>query len=587
MVELSTVLPHHVIASANNTIVLQECLMALEDSTFDSALDLVTSLPFKLSSEGVMILTNNLLLAVQYRPFRLSLIARLTKTMIDISGEEDHLDEIRVFLKKIPPRIVDEKWRLALIHELLCLEVFNDDEVFSMITEFFHRFPILQNRPFWKNNTRQQFLFFVWFAPVLERKDPSLFESLLRRLSEDHKDHNLGETYTKYLAEFDQLRANNWSGYLYFVRNVHPPDSLAAILRADNLEKLLELSASPEFNVNRRINSSPFEYATFLMRQPTLLQFCALCDSINCFRFLVSKGADLTLTDATKRILLHFAIAGGNREIIDVAVKAVNDFAVATRVSAEYHRFELFRMFLASKKVNLKANDIENGSIFHGIAAANHIRMILFCIEQGCDVNLKDADGWTPLNCAIDYCALESVMVLSSHFGININAQDDYGISPLLRATINGEAEVIKVLLRHPSVDVNGIGLVFLCFSMFALSLKCSFDFFQTPLHRAAQNNNIEVMKLLVGHGDVNVNQVEHVCMALVMFYCVSWCFFVIDKTPMHFAAENGSLEAIRVLLSQGSADLTVRDVGLGFRIKSCILVMGKQLMTMLYGLDL
>jgi ankyrin repeat protein len=107
----------------------------------------------------------------------------------------------------------------------------------------------------------------------------------------------------------------------------------------------------------------------------------------------VNKGANLKLKDAGKRILLHFAIAGGHPDIISTATNAINDFVVATRVSAEFHRFELFRLFLTTKHTDLKANDIENGSIFHGIAAANHVRMILFCIEQGCDVNLKDGDG--------------------------------------------------------------------------------------------------------------------------------------------------------------------------------------------------
>jgi ankyrin repeat protein len=212
---------------------------------------------------------------------------------------------------------------------------------------------------------------------------------------------------------------------------------------------------------------------------------------------------------------LHFAIAGGNPEIIDVATAALDDFVIATRVSAEFHRFELFRRFLTTKNTDLKANDIENGSIFHGIAAANHVRMILFCIEQGCDVNLKDGDGWTPLNCAIDYCALESVLILTSHAAIDVNAQDEYGITPLLRATMNGEVDVINVLLKHADIDVNAEGVLLKFFSFFFRFL-CSFGYHrQTPLHRAAQNCNLDVLELLLTATGINVNQTDHLSVCL------------------------------------------------------------------------
>lgn len=55
---------------------------------------------------------------------------------------------------------------------------------------------------------------------------------------------------------------------------------------------------------------------------------------------------------------------------------------------------------------------------------------------------------------------MESVLVLTSHSGINVNAQDEYGISPLMRATMNGEYEIVKILLQHKDLDVNAQGLV-------------------------------------------------------------------------------------------------------------------------------
>jgi ankyrin repeat protein len=284
----------------------------------------------------------------------------------------------------------------------------------------------------------------------------------------------LAASFVSYCEILESLRANGWGDYVARARSIYPPDCLAQILRRDDLDRFEAIANAPGFQVDSRIETSIFEYASFLLRGPTLVQFCALSGAIRCFNFLVAQGANLTLRDSGKRILLHFAIAGGHPDIIHKATEVIDDFVVATRVSAEFHRFELFRTFLTTKDVDLKANDIENGSIFHGIAAANHIRMILFCIEQGCNVNLKDADGWSPLNCAIDFCALEAVLVLTSHVDIDVNGQDEYGITPLLRATMNGEIDVIHVLLKHPKLDINAEGLVFFALFMFRFSLVMS-----------------------------------------------------------------------------------------------------------------
>lgn len=401
--------------------------MSLTKEALPTALATILGLPFKLTSDGVLTLTNNILLSVQYRPYNLPQAALLMKALVD-SGD-DHMPELKRSLLKIPARIIEEKWRLALIHEVYCLGVYTDDEIFEMIRNAMAKFPILPNRPFWKNNHRLHFIFFVWFAPVIEKNDPVLSQRLFDMIGQSVSKRELSASYGLFVRSFQALKANDWEQYSVLTRNFYSRDSIAGILREDDVAKLQDLAERPGFEIDARIEPSVFEYASFLLRQPTLVQFCALHASIKCFNFLVASGANLTLRDAGKRFLLHFAITGGNREITRKATEVLNDFVVATRVSAEFHRFELFKIFLATEATDLKANDIENGSIFHGIAAANHIRMILFCIEQGCDVNLKDGDGWTPLNCAIDFCALESVLVLTSHVAIDVNAQDDYSVS--------------------------------------------------------------------------------------------------------------------------------------------------------------
>ena len=100
---------------------------------------------------------------------------------------------------------------------------------------------------------------------------------------------------------------------------------------------------------------------------------------------------------------------------------------------------------------------------------------------------------WTPLNCAIDYRALEAVKVIANIKNIDINAQDDYGIAPIIRATINGDPDIVRELVKHPNIDINQIGL-----------------YSQTCLHRACQNNNLDIIQIFVNDKRININVLDH-----------------------------------------------------------------------------
>lgn len=393
MTSLEDVLPAEVLDTARKTVALQEGLMSITEESIPEVVAFVGTLPFIKSFEGVRTLTNNLLLSVQYRPFNLFVVAKLTKALFGLAASDNFLADLKTFLLDFPKKAPEERWRVALVLEAHYIDMFTEEELFDAMQRALARFPIIQNRPFWNNNTRLHLYFFVEFAPIVEKKDPAMFVDFVERIKMHQERGELTANWKAYLQHFDEMKANDWELYRHLTRHGHPDGTLPAILKADDLDKLKEIAESSEFNPNMRIDASLFESAQFLLRMPTLAQFCALNASIKCFRFLVERGANLREIDRMKRTILHFAIAGGHSEIIDAAMEVSGDFVVATRVSAEFHRFDLFRSFLATKRCDLKANDIENGSIFHGIAAANHVRMILFCIEEGCDINLKDADG--------------------------------------------------------------------------------------------------------------------------------------------------------------------------------------------------
>lgn len=428
MIELNNLIPENVSDFAKHTITIQESLMNINSANIEQCLTTVLNLPFIQTKLGVKNIANNILLTAQYRPFSIPNLATLSLRLKESSNDQSNqLSILTKFFLNIPVKILEEKWKVAFLYEAHKQGLFSDEELFQSIKRFLDSNPILQNKPSWKNNSRQHFLFFIWFAPLISKMDSDLFTRTKNFLIESHQKDSTLSNYDDYIQKFDQLMANNWHDYYIMVDTRYSSDSIADCILRDDVDglktKLLsivhnhkqkrqglqfiqveapiqkvtcELTAEEKKfreEIDTRIECSLFEYTQILTRKPTLCQFSAFCGSEKCFNFLLEHGANLKLLDCGKRNSLHFAIAGGNVNIIEKVASEISDFVGATRISAEFHRFELFIKFLTQHNTNLKANDIENGSIFHGIAAANHIKMILFCLQQGCNVNLKDGDG--------------------------------------------------------------------------------------------------------------------------------------------------------------------------------------------------
>jgi len=164
----------------------------------------------------------------------------------------------------------------------------------------------------------------------------------------------------------------------------------------------------------------------------------------------------------------------------------------------------------------------------------------------------------TPLHYAALYCSDTTLRFLVTEYPEDVNArsQDDNS-TPLHRASGNGRAEVVRILLEHGADPIaqNKRGLA--------------------PLHRASDRGHVEVVRLLIGfgagvsarddqgwtplhwasdrgHGDVACVLLEHGADATAHDE-QGW-------TPLHRASDQGHAELARALLERGRAEVTARD---------------------------
>jgi hypothetical protein len=116
--------------------------------------------------------------------------------------------------------------------------------------------------------------------------------------------------------------------------------------------------------------------------------------------------------------------------------------------------------------------------------AGRHFQIAEVLHRNGSSVDQRGYDTNSPLHSAARYEDLEMVQVLLD-YGLDVNAQNRYGSTPLAYATYGhfNNPKNVRLLLDHgadPNARRNDR---------------------TAPLHRASQNGNVEIARLLVEHG--------------------------------------------------------------------------------------
>jgi hypothetical protein len=145
-----------------------------------------------------------------------------------------------------------------------------------------------------------------------------------------------------------------------------------------------------------------------------------------------------------------------------------------------------------------------------------HLQPIMMNVKLG-------EEGKTQLH----HCAMNgltsSVKRLLSFRNINVNVKDVYGMTPLHEAAINGHVEIVRLLLQN-GADVNSksnIGM--------------------TTLHFAAINGHVDILHLLVENGaDLEAQNND------------GW-------RALHYAVVNSRLPIIQELISRYHVDINAR----------------------------
>jgi ankyrin repeat protein len=172
--------------------------------------------------------------------------------------------------------------------------------------------------------------------------------------------------------------------------------------------------------------------------------------------------------------------------------------------------------FLIENGADVNAKGILGASTLHLAASGGQVETCKFLIKKGVPVDVKNTNNDTPLHFAAKTGQAKVIKYLISK-GADVNALGDFNHPPLYVAAGKGHLDACKILLEKGTSKEN-INSSFFWAAMAGEDEVCSYFIskgvdvnFQniiglTALHVAAQDNRIDVVKLLVKKGaDVNV----------------------------------------------------------------------------------
>lgn len=231
--------------------------------------------------------------------------------------------------------------------------------------------------------------------------------------------------------------------------------------------------------------------------------------------------------------------AGADPNILDKSFRATSDRTVLYRAIFD-DSIDVLKLLLSHNKSVLKLP--QNQLLLHFACQNRQVEAVKVLIANGCDVNLADTSGDTPLhysadcfrNCVFDREGrLVEIVKQLIEAGADVNRKNEGGETPLHIAVWKGRIDMIDILLSNKA-DINA---------------REKYE--KTPLHYLA----------LTGY--INPIYPEELETSIAKLLCKNGA--IIDakdsggETPLHIVSWNGKTRIVEFLINNG-ADVNARD---------------------------
>jgi ankyrin repeat protein len=283
---------------------------------------------------------------------------------------------------------------------------------------------------------------------------------------------------------------------------------------------------------------------------------------------LKNENINVNKQDYNGRTALMNASEYGQKEVVELLLdkkdtdvnKQDEGERTALMIASENEHIEIVELLLQYKNINVNKQDKHGNSALMIASEKEHEEIVLLLLQhKDIQINGKYLMGETILMKELQHGHIEAVQLLLKHKDIDVNQHDDRGWTALFYAD---HKDIAQLLLGHKDINVNvqsnsGTTLFKkLKNKMLKIVLKLMKDdviddeymdfVFRkglTALMLASKRGNEEVVHLLLGHKDINVNLKDED-----------------EQTALYWASKEGHEEVVRLLIEHKDVNVNQKN---------------------------
>lgn len=312
----------------------------------------------------------------------------------------------------------------------------------------------------------------------------------------------------------EAAKNGHFAAMLLLLEKIPPP----SIRSSKGGETLLHLAVSADHirTVDTLLHRIGININTIDYGGNTPFLIAIKCGTVKIARLLFEcAGIDVSLANKNGRTPLHEIMLPERSE--------------QSRSSAQWYDFG--RSLIKHPKSQINHQDFFGRTPLHCAVVSNHAVLVQqLLLRKEIQPNLQNDYGSTPLWEAAYHGRLEITQTLLDIPRVDVKAKDKRGRTPLFMASTYGYLEIVRLLLNQSDIEIN---------------LLDRDEEGETCLFAATKSASIGVLRLILDRG-WDVNDTNN-----------------LGQTPLHRAIERGQQDMVELLLLQDRINTNARD-GLG-----------------------